>query len=117
MRSVESKPFSWNSSSPPATRWNSGRRIGYNLITFFLGTEGEVTRFTLPHIAQYLDMTGDLFPGPLYACFLEIIDEKLVSPPRTAARKGGPRRLPVLAKTYGRERVVEGGRRVDGEGR
>lgn len=113
MRSVESRPFSWNSSSPPATRWNS-KKIGYNCTLFFFGME-EITRFTLPHIAQHLNMTGDLFPGPLYAGLLEIIDKELVSPPRTAAREGGPGRFPVLAKTCG-ESVVRR-RRVEGEGR
>jgi len=55
-------------------------RMGYNWIVFFpFGTEN-VTRLSLPHIAQDLDVTGDLFPGPLYAGLLEIIDEELVSP-------------------------------------
>ena len=80
---------------------------------FFSFRNGDITRFALPHVAQHLDMTGDLFPGPFYARLLEIIDEELVSPPRTAARKGGPGRLPVLAKTYG-EAWLSG--EVDGEG-
>jgi len=60
-------------------------------------------------------MAGDLFPGPFYASLLEIIDKELVSPPRPAARKGGPGGLPVLAKTCGGY-VVEWGS-GEGEGR
>ena len=41
----------------------------------------DITRFTLPHIAQHLDVAGDLFPGPLYTGLLEIINEELVAPP------------------------------------
>ena len=41
----------------------------------------DITRLSLPHIAQYLDVAGDLFPGPLYTGLLEIIDEELVAPP------------------------------------
>ena len=41
----------------------------------------DITRFSLPHIAQHLDVAGDLFPGPLYTGLLKIIDEKLVTPP------------------------------------
>jgi len=81
---------------------------------FRFGTE-DITRFTLPHVAQHLDMTGDLFPGPFYTSLLEIIDKELVSPPRPAAREGGPGGLPVLAETCGGS-VVES-ESGEGEGR
>jgi len=55
--------------------WKRIVRIG-----LFSGTQ-DVTRFTLPHIAQHLYVAGDLFPGPLYAGLLEIINEELVTPP------------------------------------
>ena len=42
---------------------------------------GGITRFSLPHVAQYLDVTGDLFPGAFYTGLLKEIYEKLVPPP------------------------------------
>ena len=96
-------------------RWTVDRSLGIALLlqlrdeilgrgkviieTFFPFGMGDVTRFALPHITQHLNMAGDLLPGPFYTSLLEIINEELVSPPRTAAREGGPGRLPVLAKT------------------
>lgn len=56
-------------------------------------------RLSLPHIAQHLDVAGDLFPRPFYAGLLEIIDEKLVPPPGPTTRKGRPWRLPVFTET------------------
>jgi hypothetical protein len=46
----------------------------------FVGTL-DITRLSLPHVAQHLYMAGDLFPGPFYAGLLKIIDEELVAPP------------------------------------
>jgi hypothetical protein len=51
----------------------------YNQIAFF--RNGGRYQAPLPHIAQHLDVAGDLFPRPLYASLLEIINEELVPPP------------------------------------
>lgn len=40
-----------------------------------------ITRLSLPHIAQHLDVTGDLFPRPFYASLLEVIHQELIPPP------------------------------------
>lgn len=44
-----------------------------------------------PHIAQNLDVAGNLFLGAFNAKFLEMIDEELISPTTATTGIGSPR--------------------------
>ena len=82
------RPFSWNSSSPPATRWNSAsgnQRLAWR------GERGRRTWLSPPHIAEDLDVARDLFLGAVDAILVEMVDEELVAPPTATAGVGGPR--------------------------
>lgn len=91
------RPFSWKSSSPPATRWNSGSTV--SRVQVELGTcVCNRTGLASPHIPQDLNVTRDLLLGAVDAMFLEMLDEELVAPATAAARIRCPGRLPVLVE-------------------
>lgn len=66
-----------------------------------MNTKFARTWMSLPHVAQNLDVGCNLLFGALDAMALEIVDEELVPPPRTAPGLGvgGIGRLPVFAQT------------------
>ena len=60
---------------------------------------GGPTWLAPPHVAQDLDVAGDLFLGAVDAGFLEVLYEELIPPSAAAPGVGRPGRIPVFFQT------------------
>lgn len=94
------RPSSRNSSSPPATRWNSETEALVQRRQRYVQCDRH-TWLAPPHVSQHLDVAGDLLLAAYYAMLLEVVDQKLVAPAAAATRVGGPGGLPVLSQAWG----------------